>query len=347
MRAVRWHGAGDVRIEDVPPPPAPGPGEVRVRVAWCGLCGSDVHEYRYGPVRTPIEPHPVTGRSAPLIIGHEISGWVESAGTGVTAPEPGALVALNALLPCGRCEPCLRGDVQLCLTLGHLGQSADGGLAELVTVPASMAVTAPPGMAPDLVALAEPFAVAIRAIRHAGALSEQACVVLGAGSIGLAAAIILDAGGNRVTVLDVVEERLRHAARLGLRARQVADALGGGLRAPVVLECSGAASAGGTAVRLAAAGGVIVIVGLPGEPSTLDLADVALREITIAGSMSHLADADMAPAIAVLAAHAERALGIVTSRVPLAETVTGGLGVLAGPGRHRQAKILVRVADGG
>ncbi|MEO3853811.1 alcohol dehydrogenase catalytic domain-containing protein [Acrocarpospora sp. B8E8] len=343
MRAVRWHGAGDVRVEDVPPPPLPGPGEVRVRVAWCGLCGTDVHEYRFGPVHVPVRPHPVTGRSAPLTMGHEISGWIESAGPGVTAPAEGDLVALNALLPCGACRPCARGDVQLCLILGHLGQSADGGLADLLTVPASMAVPAPPGMSPELAALAEPFAVAMRAVRHAGRPAGMPCVVIGAGTIGLAAALILDADGNGVTVLDIAKERIRHAAGLGLAALEVTEARAAGIQAPVVIECSGAASAGDAAVRFAEPGGVVVIVGLPGGPSTLDLADVALREIRIIGSMSHLADADMTPAMEILAAHGERAGRIVTARVALAETVSHGLDVLVGPGRDRHAKILVRV----
>jgi (R,R)-butanediol dehydrogenase/meso-butanediol dehydrogenase/diacetyl reductase len=345
MRAVRWHGAGDVRVDDVPPPPPPGPGEVRVRVAWCGLCGTDVHEYRYGPVRVPVRPHPVTGRSAPLTMGHEISGWIESVGAGVTGASEGDLVALNALLPCGACRPCARGDLQLCVTLGHLGQSADGGLADLVTVPAAMVVPALPGMSAEVTALAEPFAVAMRAVRHAGRPSGVPCVVIGAGTIGLAAATVLDAGGNAVTLLDVAEERIGHAAALGFEARDVTEALAAGLRAPVVIECSGATPAGDAAVRLAEPGGIVVLVGLPGAPSSLDLADVALREIRLAGSMSHLADADMAPAMEILAAHGERSSGIVTARIPLAETVTAGLDVLVGPNRDHHAKVLVRVHE--
>ncbi|GII32998.1 alcohol dehydrogenase catalytic domain-containing protein [Planotetraspora mira] len=345
MRAVRWHGAGDVRVEEVAPPASPGAGEVRVRVAWCGLCGTDVHEYRFGPVHVSIRPHPVTGRSAPLTMGHEISGWVESVGDDVTGLVVGDLVALNALLPCGACSPCTRKDFHLCLTLGHLGQSADGGLADLLTVPAAMAVPALPGMSAEATALAEPFAVAMRAVRRAGRPTGRPCVVIGAGTIGLATATVLDADGNTVTVLDIAKERIRHAADLGFEAREVTDARTSGLQAPIVIECSGAAVAGDTAIRLAEPGGVVVIVGLPGGPSSLDLADVALREIRIVGSMSHLADTDMVPAMEILAAHSERAERIVTSRIALADTVTHGFDVLVGPERDRHAKILVKVND--
>jgi (R,R)-butanediol dehydrogenase/meso-butanediol dehydrogenase/diacetyl reductase len=347
MRAVRWHGRGDVRVEDVPVARPPGRDEVRVRTAWCGLCGSDLHEYRSGPFRIPLRPHPVTGRAAPIVLGHEIAGRVEAVGEGVAGPHEGDLVALNALLPCGACRPCRRGDLHLCLTLGHLGMSADGGLAELVTVPAAMVVPAPAGMRDDVAALAEPFAVAVRAARHAGPPAGAPCVVIGAGAIGLAVAVVLRAGGNEVTLLDVAERRLRHAAELGFAALDVRADAAGRIQAPVVAECSGAPDAPDLAFRLAEPGGVVVLVGLPESPSTVDVTTVVLREVRVVGSMSHLADADMAPALALLALHADEAARIVTTRIPLDATVTGGLDALAGPDRARHAKILVHVHGGG
>jgi (R,R)-butanediol dehydrogenase/meso-butanediol dehydrogenase/diacetyl reductase len=343
MRAVRWHGRFDVRVEDVPKARAPGPHEVRVRVAWCGLCGSDLHEYRSGPFRIPLRPHPVTGQSAPIVLGHEISGWVDAIGSATPGLREGDLVALNALLPCGTCRPCLRGDVHLCLTLGHLGMSADGGLAELLTVPAAMVVPAPAGMRSDVAALAEPFAVAVRAIGHAGRPVGASCVVIGAGAIGLAVAIVLRAGGNTVTLLDIAPQRLRHAGELGFQALDVGAAETITLQAPVVFECSGADAAPDAAFRLAEPGGLVVLTGLPESPSTVDFTVVVLREVHVVGSMSHLADADMAPALSLLAEHAEEASRIVTARVPLGATVEQGLEVLAGPERARHAKMLVRV----
>jgi (R,R)-butanediol dehydrogenase/meso-butanediol dehydrogenase/diacetyl reductase len=345
MRAVRWHGRGDVRVEEVPRARPPGPGEMRVRVAWCGICGTDLHEYLAGPVHIPLGPHRVTGQAAPITLGHEISGWIESIGAGGSGLAEGDLVTLNALLPCGACGPCRRGDIHLCLTFGHLGFSADGGLADLVTAPVAMVVPAPPGMPADLAALAEPFAVAMRAVRQAGRPSGGSCVVLGAGSIGLAAATVLAADGNDVTVLDVAKERIAHATELGFAAGAVSAALAEGRQAPVVIECSGAVSGADTAVRIAEPGGIAVLVGLPGRPSPIDLSYLVLREVRVVGSMSHLPDADLAPALAVLDANPGRALGIVTARIPLAETVTGGFEVLAGPDRARHAKILVKVHD--
>ncbi|WP_183062043.1 alcohol dehydrogenase catalytic domain-containing protein [Motilibacter peucedani] len=341
MPAVRWHARGDVRVEQVPAAPAPGAGEVRVRVAFCGICGSDVHEYLHGPFTIPTRPHPTTGAMAPIVLGHEVSGWVDTVGSGVSGLAVGDVVALNALLPCGRCPQCAAGAPHLCLQLGHIGMSADGGLAEALTVPAAMVVAAPPGMAPQLAALGEPFAVALHALRLAGSPVGRRCTVVGSGTIGLCVALLLVDAGNEVTVLDVAEERLAHAASLGLDARPVDEGVRGG--ASVVLECSGAAPAVSAAVGLAEPGGTVVLLGLPERPVELDVTDVVLREVHVVGSMSHLADADLAPALAFLARNAELAAKVVTAVVPLDAAVSGGLEALVGSDRARHAKILVAV----
>jgi (R,R)-butanediol dehydrogenase / meso-butanediol dehydrogenase / diacetyl reductase len=80
VRALRFHGAKDIRIEEVSGPPDPGVGEVVVRVAACGICGTDLHEYSAGPIVTPVEPHPLTGAQNPQILGHEFAGDVVAIG---------------------------------------------------------------------------------------------------------------------------------------------------------------------------------------------------------------------------------------------------------------------------
>ncbi|WP_049579403.1 alcohol dehydrogenase catalytic domain-containing protein [Streptomyces sp. SBT349] len=342
MWAVRWHGRGDVRHETVPDAPAPGPREVRIAVAWCGLCGSDVLEYREGPFQVPVgAEHPVTGRRAPIVLGHEVSGRVRDVGAEVRAEArdiaEGALVALNALIPCGTCRECRSDAEHLCPDFGHIGMSADGGLAQYVTVPAAMVVPAPPGLDAETAALAEPFAVAWHLVRRVGSPRGRACLVVGSGSIGLAAALILRAGGNEVAVADVSKERLAPARTLGLAA--FAE---GGPGVDVVLECSGAAAGFALACRAARPGGTVGLAGLPGAPVPFDVSAAAHRELTLTGSMSHRAEADLRPALDFLAAHAPAARALITGRVDLAAAVTGGLDVLAGPARGRHTKILVR-----
>jgi (R,R)-butanediol dehydrogenase/meso-butanediol dehydrogenase/diacetyl reductase len=330
VKAVRWHGRGDVRVDEVPDAPKPGPAEVRVRVAWCGLCGTDVHEYRSGPIYIA---------AAPMVIGHEISGWIDTVGPEVTGLAEGDLVGLNAHMPCGRCTQCLRGAGHLCLTFAHIGFTSAGGLAELVTVPASMVVPAAAGMDSAVAALGEPFAVAWHGIRQAYRPQGTRCVVVGAGTIGLAVAMQLRADGNEVTVLDAAPSRSRRAAELGFATETDGQA-------PVVFECAGAPAAPGVAFGLAEPGGLVVLMGLSETPSTVDFSGVVLREIRVVGSMSHQAQADLAPALEFLAAHGDEAAKLVTARIPLDASVHSGLDVLAGPDAGRHTKILIQVHGG-
>ena len=81
MKAARWYKAGDIRVEDVPECQIDEDYDVKVKLHWCGICGSDLHEYLMGPIFIPVgEPHPVTGEAAPVIMGHEFSGEVVEVG---------------------------------------------------------------------------------------------------------------------------------------------------------------------------------------------------------------------------------------------------------------------------
>jgi (R,R)-butanediol dehydrogenase / meso-butanediol dehydrogenase / diacetyl reductase len=119
MLAVRWHGRKDVRVEDVPRAPDPGPGEVRLLISWCGICGTDIEEMREGPLFISVgEPHPITGRAAPMTLGHEFSGVVETVGQGVDGLLVGDRVAVDPIVFCGECEWCQRHEVVLCDRMG-------------------------------------------------------------------------------------------------------------------------------------------------------------------------------------------------------------------------------------
>lgn len=337
MKALRWHGRGDVRLDDVPEPGGLGSGEVVVQVAYCGLCGSDVHEYLHGPFQIPVdEPHPTTGKSAPVTLGHEISGVVAALGPDVEGLAVGDLVALNALLPCGRCGQCAAGQAQRCVALGHLGMSADGGLAEFVVVPSAMVARADPSVGARVAALAEPFAVAVHAVGKAPAPLPGSIGVLGAGSIGLAVAIVAKSRGASAVLFDVDPQRLAHARALGF-------ATDGSETFDVVFDCSGAVSGPATALGLLAPGGTLVCAGLPAAPGPLDIASLVLKEQRVVGAVGHTVDADLRPALDVLAEHRDLAEQLITACVPLEQAVTGGLDVLAGADRGRHCKILVEV----
>ena len=83
MKAARWHNQKDIRIENIDEPKAE-PGKVKIKVKWCGICGSDLHEYLGGPIFIPVgKPHPLTNEMAPVTMGHEFSGEVVEVGEGV------------------------------------------------------------------------------------------------------------------------------------------------------------------------------------------------------------------------------------------------------------------------
>jgi len=337
MNAVRWHARGDVRYEWVPDPLPPGEGELRVEVAYCGLCGSDVHEYTSGPAQIPTSPHPLTGCSAPIVLGHEVSGRVSAVGAGVDLAI-GTAVVLNALEPCGRCDACVQGALERCEILGHIGISADGGLAESLNVPLAMVVPLPDGISLDVAALAEPFAVAAHALGQAGYPRGQTCAVLGAGAIGLATALLLRDLGNVVVIGDSDSARLQIPAALGFEPLDY-DTSG----YSTVFECAGAPGAVRDAIQLTASGGLTVLAGLPIDNVEIDVRDLVLREVRLIGSVGHLVDPDLTHAVRFLADHATEARALITAVIPLQVAVSQGLDLLAGPGRNSHVKVLVEV----
>ena len=143
MRGAVWYGKNDVRIENLPLPSAPKPGWVQIKVAYCGICGSDLHEFIAGPVFIPTTPHPLTGTKAPLLLGHEFSGTVCAVGEGVTTVKVGDRVAPDACQHCHICKPCRDGRYNVCDKLAFTGLMTEGAFAPYVNVPAEMSMCLP------------------------------------------------------------------------------------------------------------------------------------------------------------------------------------------------------------
>ncbi|HEU5391673.1 MAG TPA: alcohol dehydrogenase catalytic domain-containing protein [Streptosporangiaceae bacterium] len=329
MLAVRWHGRGDVRVEEVPPPASPGPGEVQLRVSWCGICGTDLEEWRSGPVFIPAAaPHPVTGARAPLVLGHEFAGVVVAAGAGVTGPWPGQRVAVDTIVSCGTCYWCRRGEVTRCPALGALGLHGDGGLAELCNAPARICLPVPDTVADDEAALAEPLAVAVRALRRGGLRPGERVAVVGAGTVGLMAVQAAVAfGANGVAVVEPLPERRALAVRLGA-GRAVPPGEAGELEADVAVECAGTAGAVGTALQALRSGGRAVLLGIAAQSALIAPMDLIRGEKSLIGSLSHVWDQDFREALQLLGGGAVQAAPLITDRIPLSAAVTGGLALL-------------------
>ena len=354
MRAAVYHGRRDVRIEEVDSPGPPRPHELLLDVAAGGICGTDASEWAHGPFFTPIDaPHPVTGHMGPMVIGHEFVGRVASLGSDVDGFGVGDLVASGAGVWCGTCRWCREGRTNLCERYYTHGLNAPGGLAEQVVVPASTCRTVPPGLDPVAAALAQPVAVAVHAVRRSGAAPGDRVAVIGAGAIGsLIAAAARFFGVEDLIAVDVDEERLRTARRMG--AAESLDAsvgdpvekireLTGGAGADLVIEASGAAATPQQAIDAARRGGAVLIVGLQAAPRRLDLHSLAVREVDVRSTNAHVCETDLPDALRILAA------------TPLADTVIGQvieLGDLVPLGLEPMArgtargKTLVRLAPG-
>ncbi|MBI4514325.1 MAG: 2,3-butanediol dehydrogenase [Deltaproteobacteria bacterium] len=345
MRAARWYAPRDLRIEALAPP-QPGAGEVLVRVEWCGLCGTDVHEYTHGPVLIPSRPHPLTGRVPPITLGHEFCGTVVSAAAGFAA---GERVTANACLVCHQCAWCRAGQPNLCAKLGSIGLCADGGLAEFVNVPAYSLYRLPAGMPAEVGALAEPTAVAVHACRRARLKPGETVAVVGAGTIGLLVLQAARAGGAaEVFSIEPIAARRQLAEELGARLaldpaasavdKEIAAATDN-RRADVVFECTGSLAGIETALRVSGKAGRVAIVGIYRDSSPAPWARLQAHEKEIIGSSAYTDE--FPEALRLLASDAVRGAALITDRIDLAELEARGLrALLEEPAKH--LKILVQ-----
>ncbi|MCY0899365.1 MAG: 2,3-butanediol dehydrogenase [Firmicutes bacterium] len=319
MKALRWHARRDVRYEEVADAPRPGPGNVRIRVAWAGICGTDVEEYVAGPLYIPVDtPHPLTGAMAPLVLGHEFSGIVESVGEGVTTLRVGDHVAADALIYCGKCAACRRQSYNLCEKLAALGQMADGGLAELVTGPASTFVKIANSVPLDCAALSEPLAVAVRAVRRGEIEPGMSVIITGAGPIGLLALQVARVFGAKVVVVvEPREDRRKLAVELGASAGY--PSANGLDNFDVAIECTGVGAAQNGALAAVRPRGRLVLVGIPTAPSAWNSWEIVNGEKEVIGSLSHLVREDFEVAVDLLANNRVNVAPLISRRVPLSE----------------------------
>lgn len=346
--ALWWHGQNDLRLDEAPDLSPPGPGEAIVRVSWCGICGSDLSEYRHGPVMIRSGPHPLTGEAPPLVLGHEFSGYVEEVGAGVDVV-PGTPVAVDPCWRCGTCFWCTIGDYHLCRDGGAVGLASHGGLAPRVRVPAAGLVPLPPDLDLRFAALAEPLAVALHAIDRGGVKPGHRIMITGFGPIG--AAVLLAAraaGATWIAVSEPMQARRERAIELG--ADLVLDPTTDDVRRTVfsatqrvgpdvTLECSGSAAALETALMSVRRGGVAVAVGIGHGAAAIQPRQLIPFERSLVGAIGYRHDLDRA--IGLLASGQIDGRKLITAEVPLESAIAGAFDRLSAP--NADLKILIRV----
>ncbi|MFJ9565168.1 zinc-binding dehydrogenase [Streptomyces fuscichromogenes] len=271
MLAVRIHGKGDIRVEEVEAPHV-APGKVLLGGGYTGICGSDLHLY-YAPQAFPWDfsrPAKLTGAVWPQILGHEFSGEVTAVGEGVESIRPGDRVAVFPYHYCGECPACRADRYTSCPFVSFEGiQGRSGGMAQVKVVDADQCFVLPEAVDLRLGALVEPMAVAWHGVAMS-APDERAAVVVGGGPIGVGAYFALKAKGvETVVVSEPSAERRAILAALGVRhivdpvSEDLADRvreLTGGAGAAAAIDCAGVPQALPDALRSLGLGGRLVIV---------------------------------------------------------------------------------------
>lgn len=335
MKALVLHAAGDARLEERAEPSPPGPGEVLLKITRAGLCGTDASEYAAGPMMTPLKSrHPASGVLGPIVLGHEFIGVVESVASDVERFSVGERVAAGAGVWCGACDWCNRGQTNLCKSYWTYGLSADGGLTERITVPATMLHPIASHVSDDNAALAQPLAVGMHAVDRSRVRSGDVVVVHGAGAIGsFVIAGLKAAGAGSIVAIDIDADRLSTAKALGADVTingsetdpfEVVRELTGSALADVTIEASGVPDGLSRVQRLTRRGGSILLVGLPKKEVSFSALDLILREIDVTTTLAHVCDTNLPAALALLE---ERDLAelLVEGVVPLERVVEDAL----------------------
>jgi (R,R)-butanediol dehydrogenase / meso-butanediol dehydrogenase / diacetyl reductase len=335
MLAARWHGPGDIRVEEIEPP-KPEPGQVIIEVERCGICGIDLLEYLTGPINIPVgEPHPASGRKAPMVLGHEVVGTVvECPDNTVTI---GTRVVPDVVIGCGTCWACLRHEEMNCPSLVWRGMHTDGGLAQFMVAEASTLIPVPDGLDPDRAAFTEPLGVAIRALRKSGDVTGAIVCVIGAGVFGaLSCQVAVDLGAAAVIAVDQSTVHRQAAERLGATvavepaagAAALLDA-SGGRGADIVVETTGGSSRIAEAIRLSRRGGTITLLGLRNADIPLPILDMVVGERRLIGIAGHIWDQELTAAMLLLATGRLDPSSLISARIPLTRVVEHGFHRLA------------------
>ncbi|WP_370230160.1 2,3-butanediol dehydrogenase [Salipiger bermudensis] len=346
MKAARWHGVKDIRVEDIADP-QPGKGEVKVKVAWTGICGSDLHEYLAGPIFVPVdEDHPLSHDKAPITMGHEYCGTVAELGDGVTDLAVGDRVAIEPIFACGACPACLEGKYNLCDSLGFVGLSGGhGGFAAHSVVPARMVHKMPEGLSMEQGALVEPAAVALHAVRLSRIKAGDKAAVFGAGPIGLLVVESLRvAGASEIHVVEPSHVRRQKALDLGATSvidptaiDAVADirAARGGVH--VAFEVTGVPQVLPQCIDATRHEGQVLVVSIWDQAASFQPNPVVLKERQVQGTIAYR---NVYPAVMALMTQGYfSADQLVTKRIALEDIVTEGFEALVAEKSH--VKILV------
>jgi L-iditol 2-dehydrogenase len=284
VKAVRFHGVGDLRVDRVPDP-APGPDEVLIEPLAVGVCGTDTHilDGHY-PARPPV------------ILGHEVSGRVRELGARVTGLGAGDLVTIEPHRYCGACTYCRRGMEHMCPRKQAYGVHLDGGMAELMVVPGRIAYRLPPSITPAVAALTEPLSCCVHGMDRLDVASGLPILIIGCGPAGaILIALARQCGLHPVVAADMRADRRDLAGRMGADLvldpsagdfEQRALSVTAGEGYPYLIDAVGLPTVLEGCVRMSARGGRILVFGVaaPNAEATVRPNEIYTKELTILGT---------------------------------------------------------------
>ncbi|RWA07158.1 hypothetical protein EKO27_g7948 [Xylaria grammica] len=326
MRALRYHGPKDLRLEDLPEPRC-DPRQVKIQPAFVGICGSDLHEY-HSQTFVPKHgvPHVLSNESAPVTLGHELSGTIVEIGSDVSNSSDlkvGDRVAVFPLLYC-------RESIVVCV-----------GPEAVFKLPDSISL--------EVGALVEPLAVAWHAVSESGIKAGQASLVFGTGPIGLAVIQCLKAiGAGDIIAVEVAARRQQCAKQFGAthildptRVDVVHEAreLTGGYGPPVAFDCAGVPSSLESSTRAVCARGTIMNVALWETPVPFHPNNLVLYERKYIGCLTYQL-ADFGHVIDALHAGRLRPESMITGKIPIDRIVEDGFEALINE-KDKHVKLMV------
>ncbi|KAI8301636.1 putative diacetyl reductase [Colletotrichum sp. SAR11_59] len=349
MRAARYYGKEDIRIEQIPEPPC-GPNQIKIAPAFVGICGTDLHEYLGGPNFCPASRHPVTGDTIPVTLGHEFSGVIKKIGSEVKAEgniKVGQPCAVQPTVYCGKCAACTSGAENACHTGGFIGLSGGGGgLSEAVSVPADQVFPLPDGVPLELGALVEPLSVSWHAVSAGNVTPDSTVLIMGGGPIGLAAVLCLIAKGvKKIIVSEIATARQNFAREFGAtdiinpKEQDVVKetfAITNGIGADVVFDCAGVPASVQAACLAVKTRGTIVNVAIWEKEIPFNPNWITWRESSYKSVLGYQ-KADYQAVIDNL-----RTASMITRKIPLDDLIEKGIKALI-TDKDNQVKVLVDV----
>jgi len=330
MKAAMLYGVKDLKVEDVEVPEVKG-GEVLVKVKAATTCGTDLKIFQRGYVEKVIK--------LPTIFGHEWAGEVAEVGKGLEWPRKDMRVRAGNSAPCLHCSMCQRGKYNLCENMIWLW----GAYAEYIKVPARMVLMnmqgVPDGISYEEAAITEPLACVLHGVEQANVKLGDTVAIIGAGPIGLLHLLtVKKMGAGRTIMIDLVDERLGFAEKLGADATVNSGKenvetrireLTGGYGADVAIEAIGLSATWEQALKLARKGGTVLEFGgcPPGTEIKVNAEMLHYGELTVMGTF-HTTPLHFRKALNLIATRTIDVRPLVTRKMKL-DNIKEAFGILS------------------